>query len=564
MYVDAVTVAALADELGKRLAGGRVQSIVEIDALSLGFEVYAGRQRHYLLITARPEGARCQLVSDRLRRGTTHPSPLGLQLRKYVDGSRLNAITQPLWERILYFDFSGDHGEVRLIVEMMDRRSNIILTTGGDVMEAIKRIGPDRNRYRVTLPGKPYEPPPQQRKDFPEAVSPAMLVGYLRQAGDAPVWRALVDHIAGISPLFARQIVFEACGDTEAPSFDVSGELVYASFSRLIGDIHGKRWLPSVVPAPEGAGYVAFAAYKLSQFENWEPAESISGAMATYFGAPVGIEAYEPAKERVRGQLEAALDRTRRRLAALQRQIVDQEEIELLRKKGELLYAYGPTLEPGQLVLRAEYDLDGPPIEVEIDPALTPVENAQQYFARYEKAKRARADVPAMIERVRQELVYLEQIATDLDLAENWPEIDAVREALQAGGYWQGARIKGPAGGKPGLRRFTVEGYVIFVGRNAAQNHALVTEKAGRDDLWLHARGIPGSHVIIRSDGRPIPEHVIRYAAQLAAYYSAARGEASVEVDVTKRRHVRLVKGGKPGMVTYRGERTLAVRAEKP
>ncbi len=193
------------------------------------------------------------------------------------------------------------------------------------------------------------------------------------------------------------------------------------------------------------------------------------------------------------------------------------------------------------------------------------VENARRYFERYEKAKRAAKDIPALRREAEQEIGYVEQLATDLALAESWPEIEAVREALQEAGYWRGAKKAGPRGGRPGIRRFTTEdGFVILVGRNAAHNHALVTERSAGEDLWLHARGVPGSHVIVKHDGRPIPDDVIERAAQLAAYYSAARGDAAVEVDVTARRYVRPVKRGKPGMVTYRNERTLRVRPALP
>jgi len=564
MYVDAVTVAALVDEFNARLLGGRVQAVVQLDELTFGMEVYAQSQRHYLLVSAHPQLARCQLVSDRLRRGVPHPSPLGLLLRKYVDGARLNAVRQPTWERIVWLDFSGEEGDTRLIVEIMDKRSNIILTADDEVLEAVKRIGPDRNRYRVTLPGKPYQPPPPQSKTLPERVTADLLSGMLETSPDDPAWRVLVDQIAGVSPLFAREIVHQACGDAAAPAFDVAGERVHAALFDFLEDIQAHRWYPSVAPDPSSGGYHAFAAYRLTQFEHWQPAGSISEAMSIYFGAPVRESAYEPAKQSVRTQIEAAQERMRRKLAALQRQSSSLDEIEDLRKKGELIYAYAATLEQGQATLVAEYDLDAPPLTIELDPNLTAVENAQGYFARYEKAKRALADVPDLIGEVEQELAYLEQLASDLSLAENWPEIDAVREALQEGGYWQGRRANLPGGGRPGIRRFaTAEGFIILAGRNAAQNHALITERAGRGDLWLHARNIPGSHVIIRSDGRAIPDRVIEQAAALAAYYSARRDEARVEVDVTECRYVRPVRGGKPGMVTYRNERTLKVRPGK-
>lgn len=560
MYVDAVAIAAVADELHQKVVGGRVQDVVEVDRQAVGLEIYAHGERHYLLASADAEMARCHLVPGKLRRGVERPSPLGLLLKKYVEGARLVAVYQPPWERILHLDFSGENGETRLIVEMMGNRSNIILTVEDEILDSIKRVRPEQNRYRAILPGKPYVPPPPQGKAHPEQVTPSMLGNFLGQRPDAPTWRVLVDCIAGISPLLAREIVYFSSGDPEAPAFDVEASMVHAAFAQRLAEVQRREWSPCVVPSAEGAGYRAFAAYRLTHLEGWQPVESISAAMAAYFGAWVGEDAYAPAKRRVQIQIDEALARVRRKVEALERELVNAGEIETLRKKGELLLAYGSTLKRGQQVLRAQYDPDGPLVEIEVDPALTAVENARRYFEQYEKAKRAAADVPILLAKTQQEAAYLEQLATDLQLAENWPEIDAVCESLQESGHWRGVPTQGPRGGKPGIRRITTDdGFVILIGRSAAQNHTLITERSAVGDLWLHARDLPGGHVIVKNDGRPIPDEVVRRAAELAAYYSAGRQNASVEVVITERRYVRPVKGGKPGMVTYRKERTLSV-----
>jgi predicted ribosome quality control (RQC) complex YloA/Tae2 family protein len=563
MFVDAVTTSAVVAELNQKILGGRVQAVIEVDEHSIGFEIYA-RQRHYLLASIDPKTARCQLVSEKLRRGTEKPSTVALLMRKYLDGAHLKAITQPAWERIIHFDFSGESGDTRLIVETMDKRSNILLTADGTILDSLKRVGSDQNRYRVMLPGKPYVPPPSQEKMLPELVRANHLVDFLKASPDAPAWRALVSNIAGISPLFAREIIYRASEDAEAPTFDLSGDVVFAAFYTMIADVDHSRWSPCVAKPKEGEGFTAFAAYTLTHMENVEARDSISAAMANYFGAPVGTEAYSAGKETVQAQLDEALDRLRRKLASLERQAASDEQIEALRKKGELLYAYAYSIQPKQASFEAQYDPEGPMLTIELDPAVNAIENAKRYFERYEKSKRAHEEIPGLVKIARQELNYLEQLATDLTLAESWPEIDEVRQSLQEGGYWRGPRIRGPQGGKPGIRRLTTpEGFVIFVGRNSAQNHELVTKRSAPLDLWLHVRGIPGSHVIIKNDGRSIPDNVIQRAAELAAYYSAGRANTLVEVDVTERRYVRPIRGGKPGMVNYKKERTLTVKPRK-
>ncbi len=565
MYVDSITLAALADELNTALAGGRVQDVVITTDLSFGLELYANRQRRYLLISAEPKSARCHLVSERFRRGVERPSTFALLIRKYVEGARLVEIVQPAWERILHFDFSGPEGDVRLIAEFMDQRSNLILTVEGEILDSLRRVGGRGSRQRVILPRQPYVPPPPQAKVAPDQVTESSLTAILRGAPDSPAWRALVDTISGVSPLLAREVIARSCGDAEAPAFDLAPKIVYGAFHPIIADALAHHWSPCIVPAEDGKTVRAFAAYRLTTPGPSRPAESMSAALAAYFAAPAAAaDPYASAKQTVGRQIELAAVRIGRKRASLERQAAKADEIESLRKQGEMILTYAATLQPRQTELSAQYDVDGPPLTITLDPDRTAVENARTYFDKYEKAKRAAADVPTLIAAARREAAYLQQLATDLDLAESWPEIDTVREELQQAGYWQGKRTRAPRSGRPGIRRLTTpDGFVILVGRNAEQNHALVTEKSKPDDLWLHARNVTGSHVIIRNDGRPILDTVIQRAAELAAYYSAARAEASVEVVVTERRHVRPIKGGRPGQVTYKHERVVSARPGK-
>ena len=564
MYVDSVTLSAVADELNQKVVEGRVQDVVQLSGLAYGMEIYANHARHYLILSAESRSARVHLGGQKPRRGVEQPNTLALLLRKYVEGARLTAVTQPPWERILHFDFSGPEGETRLIAEIMDQRSNLILTLEGEVMDSAKRIGPEETRYRVILPRHPYVPPPPQEKTAPDRVTAAMIGDFLRQAGDGPAWRSLVEHVAGVSPLLAREAVFRAGDDSESPAFDLAGPILFKEFAALIGEVSAHQWSPCTVPSRNGEGCAAFAAYTIRHLGQLEPAESISQAMERYFAAPAAVSPYGNAKKTVEKQIEGARKRVTRKLAALDREAAHAAEIETLRKQGELLLAYGSTLGRGQTEMRAQYEPDGPELVIPVDPKLTHVENARRYFEQYDKAKRAAADVPALIAAARRESAYLDQLSTDLEMAENWPEIDMVREELVKAGYWMGQRVRGPKSGKPGIRRIvTSDGYVIFVGRSAEQNHVLITERSKPDDVWLHAREKAGSHVIIRNDGREIPDTVIQRAAELAAYYSAARGEASVEVIVTARRSVRPIKGGKPGQVTYKNERVMIVKPEK-
>ena len=558
MNYDVFTIAAVVDELNRLIAGGKVQDSLEIGGDALGLEIYAGHKRHYLLISADQQSARVHLVSDRVRRGVEMPSPLGLLVRRYVEGGRFIRAVQPAWERVIYLDFSGPEGEVTLIAEPMERRGNILLVQGETVLECMRRMGAHENRVRVSLPGQPYTPPPPQvSKIAPHTLTLTMLTQMLDADPGKPGWRLLTEKLLGFSPLLAKEAIFRAMGRWEGlHAGDVSARSLLESIGELITPLLKKQFTPGVCSS-EGM-MLAFAAYPITHLPGWLAKESISEALSAYYGAPVGEEAYENAKQPIRTQLQEALEKISRRLESLQRQAADESERDRLRMSGELILAYQFQIKKGQTSFSAEYELDAPPLVISLDPALSPLDNAKSYFDRYERAKRAAAEVPALVKAAQRELDVLKQLETDLNLAANYPEIVEVQEALQTNGYWRGPHHTAPRGGKSApLKINTPEGMIIWVGRNSRQNDEVTFNRGRPEDTWLHARGVPGAHIIIKNGGRPIPQRVLQQAANLAAYYSAARSDGRVLVDVTERRHVRKIKGGKAGMVTYRHEQPM-------
>ncbi|MBN1286731.1 MAG: NFACT family protein [Anaerolineae bacterium] len=561
MYFDALTTAAVGDELRARLKGGRVQNILQVDDFSVGMEIYAQQARHYLLLSATPQNPRVHLASDKFRRGVQQPDPLTLRLRRHLSGARLRAVTVPDWERVLCFDFESLDGGYRVIAECIERRGNILLVDEDDmILECIRRVGPQDNRVRLSLPGHLYAPPPPQIKTDPTGVTRRVLEGWIQADPDLAAWRMLVKHLAGFSPLLAREVVFRTAQDIDTPAGAIpSVEDLQAEIETVIMPLWERDWQPCIAEDEYG-GALAFAPYRLTHLDRVRPAASISAAVEAFYGAPVGADAYNAAKKPVRESIQEAQDKLRRKLEALERSQQDPAELEHLRRSGELILAYQYTLKPGQTRFAAAYEVDGPEITVELDPALSPVENAQRYFKQYNKAKSANAGVPKLIAEVWRATAFLDQLALDLDLASNWPEIEEVRETLERLGYVPGPQKKRPSGGKAQpLRLTTDDGFVIWVGRNARQNDEVTFKRGAPEDLWLHARDVPGAHVIIKNDGRTIPDKVIEYAAALAARYSPKRGEAGVLVDVTRRKHVRKIKGAGDGMVTYRNETSVTV-----
>ncbi len=562
MYFDALIMAAVADELRDQIVGGRVQKVLLPDELSVGMEIYAHRERRYLLASAHADHARLHLAGEKLRRGVEDPTPLLLLLRKYVRGGRIAAIEQPPFERVLHIEFQHPEGDTTLIVEVMGRYSNIVLVAeeGGcaQILECIKRVGPEMSRYRSILPQHLYVPPPPQSKLDPTDVTELRLRDILSDAPpESTIWRALVGGIAGVCPLMAREVVYRAQGDAEAAvSQVVRISPLLEAFHEMLIPVWEHRWQPSVVR--ENGRLVAFAPYLLTQYGDWEEVESISQAVEAFYGQEVGEDAYAAAKRKVRQAIVQGRRRVQRKKEALERRKVSQAQVEELRRQGEMILAYAHRIQPGQRELAAPIHPDEPPLLIELDPALTAVENAQRYFEKYKKAKSAAEEIPALLWRAELELHYLDQLETDLALAANRPEIQEVEASLIEAGYIKKKRRRKMKRSRP-LEVESQDGLLILVGRNSRQNHEITFRRAAPDDLWLHARGVPGAHVIVKSGGREVPQATLRQAAQLAAFYSQARGSAHVDVAYTERRYVRPIKGAGPGLVTYTQEKTIRV-----
>jgi len=559
MYLDVFSLSALVDEFMDVLVGGRIQDSVSIDENSIGLEIYANHRRQYLYLSAENQQPRLHLVQDKLRRGLPRPTQLGLLIRSHVEGGVITHVSQPAWERILHLEIEGPQGEVILIIEPMERRSNLLLVKDGTIIDCLRRVGADENRYRVSLPAHRYvSPPPQLGKQDPFLVDLEGLQTMFAQNDDPKrkAQQVLTANLLGMSPLLAKEIIYRATGNANTLPSGIALEPLHEVMTAVLQPLKQRDWKPGIVEQDEVIS--AFSVYPMLSQPGWRPVATMSEALATYYGAPVGDEVYDAAKKPVHEAMRAARIRLETRLAALKRSMTDESEREYLRQSGELILAYQYAITPGQTELRAVYDADDE-VVIPIDSTMTPLENAQRYFERYNKAKRALDDVPGLIHDTESEITFIAQLGTDLELASNWPDIEEVQSALKVSGYWQGkAPIRGGAKSAP-LRIVTPEGFIIWVGRNSRQNEQVTFDKGSPLDTWLHARGVPGAHVIIKNDGRRILDTVIDTAAALAAYYSASRSEAKVIVDVVGRRDVKKIKGGRPGMVTYRNEETRTV-----
>lgn len=613
MYFDALTLAAVVDELRETILGGRIQRVLLTGPLSIGLEIYARGRRWQLLASADPQLSRVHLVHGKLTRGADQDSPLLLLMRKYLLGGRLVAVEQPAFERVvllsivkplemrnrgesrqgradslagegtgedqdeeLEFDDEGElgaeesaslvpgpgslspHLRCDLVIEPQDRRSNIILVDDDNlVLDSIKRVTP-RMSSRVILPRRVFEPPPPQEKRDPSRATAAGIEA-LAEGAERDLARALVAAYKGVSPQVARETLFRALGRVKAT---LDEPLPHYTLAARLRELFTAPPAPALAPGERGP--IAFAPYALTHLPDAVPVPSISAALEQFYATREAVTGHSQRREALAQQLGAARERLLRQRDQLGAELAKAQELELLRWEGEMIFAFLHELRRGQELLAVEGK------RILLDPRRPAVEQAQERFKQYDKAKSALAGLPERVAAVETRLRGLDELLVLLGLSDEYAQIEQLAREAEELGYLReqpdpvAARRRGRAPVARPLHLVSAEGFDIYIGRSARQNEE-VTFRIGRpEDLWVHVRTIHGSHVIVRSSGRELPEATLERAAGLAAYFSQARDEAAVEVDLCRRALVRKVAGGPPGLVTYRAERTLRVAPQKP
>ncbi len=621
MYFDALTLAAVTDELRSQIIGGRVQRVLLLSDLAVGLEIYARGRRLQLLASAHPQFARVHLVRHKLSRGVEQATPLLLLLRKYVLGGRIVAVEQPALERVMLLSIvkepelgnreiadedlggepptvdggpwtvdgeseaAGDEGEdgtllleevasqrepstVRrspsaaellrcdLIFEPQDRRSNIILVDDNNlVLESVKRVTSRMSR-RVVLPRRVYElPPPLERRDPRQATGNGIMT--LREGKERDLARAIVATYRAVSPQIAREAIFRAIGH---PSADLAEDLPWYSVAARLRELYSGEWAASLASGPEGL--IAYAPYALTHLPDAAPQPSISAAIETFYAGREELTGHHKRRDAVAQAIGVGHERLRRQRDQIAGELHKAQDLERLRWEGEMIFAFLHDLRPGQ----SNLEVEGRPIA--LDPGRPAVDQAQERFRAYDKAKSALAGLPERLAATETQIAGVDQLLAMLALTDERDQIDQIAQEADELGYLRG-RSDGPQRKprqpkiKP-LHLVSSEGFDLYVGRSARQNED-VTFRIGRvDDLWVHVRTIHGAHVIVRSSGREVPEQTLQEAAGLAAYFSQARADAAVEVDLARRSLVRKIPGGPPGLVSYRAERTLRVAPLPP
>ena len=565
MAFDAFYLSAVLEEI-RALGEARVEKIHQPSRGAVVIHLRGREERAKLLINPDPAAPRLHLTQTNPE-NPPEPPMFCMLLRKHLSGARLVAVSQPPMERVATFTFDcidelGDPVQKRLVAELMGRTCNLyLLGADGRIIDCLRRIGLDETSKRPALPGLHYQDPEPVEKLHP---LDADLGQILRQSGADILADRLMDTLGGLSPLVCREAALFAMGDTgarlEGADLDAVAEKLSLFFHEHLG--HPAPYYYNVGDTPK-----QFAFCPIRQYGPCQQAESFSKLLDSFYGIRDRKDAMRQKSQAVRKTVTNLCQRLTKKLAIQEKELAATYDRERLRQLGDILTANIHRITKGQTVVQVEdfYDEEMKLIQIPLSPILSPQQNAAKFYKDYTRMKNAEKELTRQMELAREELRYLQSVREELDRAQTEQELEEIRQELQDGGY-----LKADTGKRrmkqsklPPMRFQSTDGYPIYVGRNNRQNDELTFKLARKDDIWLHASKVHGSHVIISCGGTTPPDDTVTQAAQLAAYYSESGGGQNIPVDVTPVKQVKRVPSAKPGMVIYHTYRTVVANPYK-
>lgn len=568
MALDGLVIAGMVQELNTCILGGRISKIAQPESDELMFTIKSERRQQYrLLISA---GASLPLIYFTEQ---NKPAPMTapnfcMLLRKHIGGGKFTRIWQPGLERIINFEIEhlnelGDVCHKTLVVEIMGKHSNIIFCNEeGMIIDSIKHISSQISSVREVLPGRSYFIPETQEKLNPLNYKSSEFIAAV-SSKPMPLAKSIYCSMTGISPLIAEEICHRASLDSgrSANSFSET-ELTHLEhqFDLVVDTVKSGQLAPNIVY--EGQVPVDFSVVHLSQYDDFteEKFDTVSGMLEHYYATRNVITRIRQRSADLRRIVQTALDRNRKKYDLQQKQLKDTEKREKFRIYGELINTYGYNLEEGAKKLTCLNYYDNKEITIPLDDTKSPQENAQHYFEKYNKLKRTWEASVKLTEETKGEIEHLESISTALDIARSEEDLVQIKEELTEYGYirrhYTGKRVKITS--RP-FHYVSSDGYDIYVGKNNFQNEDLTFKTAVGNDWWFHAKGCPGSHVIVKTNGEELPDRTFEEAARLAAYYSKNREAEKAEVDYVERKFVKKVSGARPGFVIYHTNYSMLV-----
>ena len=567
MALDGTVIASMAQELRGCIVGGRISKIAQPEPDELLLTIKNERKNYRLLISAGASLPLIYLTEENKPAPMTAPN-FCMLLRKHLGGGKILSVTQPGLERILRFEIEhlnelGDLCKKILVVEIMGKHSNIIFCDDSDkIIDSIKHISLQVSSVREVLPGRPYFIPETQNKLDPLSVTCDDFQKALK-AKPVAISKAIYSSFTGISPQLAEEMCHRASleSDRSAGSFSDDELLhLYRQFEGIMEMIKQGDFHPQIVcrdGVPSDFSVIPLTLYADSEKEIFP---TVSSMLENYYAMKNIITRIRQRSIDLRKIVQNALDRNYKKYDLQLKQLKDSEKREKYRIYGELLNTYGYSLEPGAKSLTALNYYTNEEITIPLDDTLTPRENSQKYFDKYGKMKRTHEALSSLIKETQEEIEHLESIQASLDFALSEADLIQIKEELIQYGYMKrrGTGKREKITSKP-FHYISADGYDMYVGKNNFQNEELTFKVATGNDWWFHAKGCPGSHVIVKTNNTMPPDGTFEDAARLAAYYSKNRSSGKVDIDYIEKKQVKKVPGAKPGFVIYHTNYSMTI-----
>ena len=570
MSLDGFSTQPLVQELRDALTGGRIDKITQPSKASVFLSIRQPGRNHLLHIAASPQ-ASAVFLAQRPPENPAEPPLFCMVLRKQLEGSRIADIRQHALDRIIVFDFDslaagGKIVTKTLIVELIGKYSNIILVQDGVVIDALKKVGSANSRTRLILPAREYAPPPAQEKLDLRTTAPAAVIDRLIQEPAATLFKGLLNSCLGFGPASAREVIFSAglpekmlCADLDAKDKDA----LIQALAEVSAACTEEEAAPCLI-IDRNNKVLATAPFPLHYLPPEHATLSFSTISAMLEKATLLAGAYTPPeKDRLKKFAKTELSRAENKLDVLKEELRQAENAEDYKIRGDNLMTYAHLFqdhEDASLTVDDIYSETGGKITLKLDQRLTLSQNMQAFYHKYDKLKRAQKLLDEQIALCSENIRYLASVETSLAASSTLSEIEEIKEELIESGFLkEGKKKKRQDKPSAPFQFMTEDGKSILVGKNNYQNDRLTFRTAAPDDLWLHAKDIPGSHVILRLSGEEPSEESLHHAAILAAHFSKAQDSSNVPVDYTYRRYVKKPSGSRPGFVIFTHQKTLYV-----
>ncbi|MBO5449952.1 MAG: NFACT family protein [Lachnospiraceae bacterium] len=569
MAFDGITISALVSELREKLTGGRIYKIAQPEKDELLLTIKNQANQYRLIISSDASLPLLYLINENKKSPMTAPN-FCMLLRKHIQNGRILSINQPGLERVVdirieHLNEMGDLCQKILTVELMGKYSNIIFRDDEKIIDSMKHVSQAVSSVREVLPGRSYFIPGSDKADllqFDKTEEQDVFLATMAKRSE-PVIKMIYQYFTGVAPVVASDICFRAGVDQDKPASSLElheRQSIQEELLKLSNHINKKDFFPNVVyenDTPVEYGVFPFSCYPGFFVKEYS---SVSDLLFSFYQEKSTVTRIRQKSVDLRRIIQTAIERNSKKLDLQLSQLKDTEKRDKYRIYGELLHTYGYEAKDGEKSITVVNYYDNKELTIPLNPELSVMENAKKYFDRYGKLKRTFEALSKLSQETKAELDYLESVMVALKLAKTEDDLNQIREELSESGYIRkkssGKKVRLTS--KP-LHYISSDGYHMYVGKNNFQNDELTFQMAEGGDWWFHAKGMPGSHVIVKCKGAELPDRTFEEAARLAAFYSKGSEQNKVEIDYIQKKHVKKPNGAKPGFVVYYTNYSMAI-----